>query len=196
MIIRSSHMQRAAVLIGIGIALCGCESIREAAGLNKNSPDEFAVLTKAPLVIPPDYNLMPPRPGAPPTNQTQPTETAESALFGEDPAKVASQITGNYSPGEKLLLAYAGIGNADPNIRQELASDNKAMIGADDTFTSDVLFWSKPKTDAAGKAVDADRAAAQIAAQKAGDAAGQASQPPAPKPEEKSGWFDGWFDWL
>ena len=30
-----------------------------------------------------------PRPGAPPTNQTQPTESAESALFGTDPDKVA-----------------------------------------------------------------------------------------------------------
>ncbi|MDE1937880.1 MAG: DUF3035 domain-containing protein [Alphaproteobacteria bacterium] len=193
MVIRSSYMLRAAVLIGVGIALCSCESMREAAGLNKNSPDEFAVLTKAPLVIPPDYNLMPPRPGAPPTNQTLPTESAESALFGEDPAKVASQITGNYSQGEKLLLAYAGIANSDPNIRQELASDNKAMVGADDSFTNEVLFWDEKKKDTAGTAVNADEAAAQLAAKKAGD---KNPEQAAPKPQEKSGWFDGWFDWL
>jgi hypothetical protein len=49
--------------------LVGCDSIREAAGITKEPPDEFAVVTKAPLVIPPDYNLRPPKPGAAPTNQ-------------------------------------------------------------------------------------------------------------------------------
>ncbi|MBU6297557.1 MAG: DUF3035 domain-containing protein [Alphaproteobacteria bacterium] len=193
MVIRSSHVLHAAVLVGVGMALCSCESIREAAGLEKNSPDEFAVLTKAPLVVPPDYNLMPPRPGAPPTNQTLPTEAAESALFGDDPAKVAAQIAGNYSQGERLLLAYAGIANADPNIRQELASDNKAMVGADDSFTNQVLFWTGPKQNTAGTPVNADQAAAQIAAKKADDAGGQ--NPPPPKKDD-GGWFDGWFDWL
>ena len=38
-------------------ALMGCQSLRDAAGLQKKSPDEFAVTTKAPLVIPPDFNL-------------------------------------------------------------------------------------------------------------------------------------------
>ena len=45
-------------------ALSGCDNLRQAAGLNKKSPDEFAVTTKAPLVIPPDFNLRPPMPGA------------------------------------------------------------------------------------------------------------------------------------
>ena len=52
--------------------LSGCESLRNAAGLTKKSPDEFAVTTKAPLVIPPDFNLRPPLPGAPPSNTRDP----------------------------------------------------------------------------------------------------------------------------
>ena len=67
--------------LGLGLAaLQGCQSFRDEAGLTKQSPDEFAVTTKAPLIIPPDFNLHPPKPGAPPTNQQSPTEAAQAAL--------------------------------------------------------------------------------------------------------------------
>src|SRR5882757_8914201 len=71
------------------VALMGCQSLRDAAGLQKKSPDEFAVTTKAPLVIPPDFNLRPPMPGAAPVNQTDPGVEAQQALFNtSDPATV------------------------------------------------------------------------------------------------------------
>ena len=60
------RMNAALVAALCAIALSGCSSIRDLAGLQKKSPDEFAVTTKAPLVIPPDFNLRPPMPGAPP----------------------------------------------------------------------------------------------------------------------------------
>jgi hypothetical protein len=193
--IRPSYMLRAAVLAGVGLALCGCDTIRDAAGMEKSPPDEFAVLTKAPLVVPPDYNLKPPRPGAAPTNQSDATDSAQAALYGSDPATIAASISGNYSEGEKLLMANAGVANADPIIRQHLQSDRKNMLGADDSFTDEILFWKGPKTDP-GKAVDADAEAKRIDAQKAGQTTGEAPKTEAPKQEEKSGWFDGWFDWF
>ncbi len=191
--VRSSHLLRAAVLVGVTIALCGCESIREAAGTTKEAPNEFAVLTKAPLVIPPDYNLMPPRPGAPPTNQTDPTTSAQVALFGSDPSVIAAANTATASDGETALLAKAGVANADPEIREHLASDRKAMVGSNDDFTNEVLFWKGPKKDN-GTAVDADAEAKRLDAQKAGRTGDQPAAPPQEK--EKSGWLDGWFDWL
>jgi hypothetical protein len=66
---RTRHLLRFAALGGMAFVLVGCDSIREAAGVTKEPPDEFAVVTKAPLVMPPDYNLRPPKPGAAPTNQ-------------------------------------------------------------------------------------------------------------------------------
>ena len=63
------------------LPLSGCDSLRRDAGLTKQSPDEFAVVTKAPLIIPPDFNLHPPAPGAPPLNQQGPTNFAQAALF-------------------------------------------------------------------------------------------------------------------
>jgi len=131
---------RAAALVAVAaVALTGCDTLRSAAGMEKSAPDEFAVTTKAPLVIPPDYNLRPPRPGAVPTNQVEPTEAAEDALFGNDPATIAAQLPSTYSESEKLLLANAKVQNIDPQIRQHLSSDRKSMLGADDGFTNDIL---------------------------------------------------------
>src|SRR3979409_373338 len=112
---------QALVLCLCATVLSGCDTLRNAAGLTKQSPDEFAVTTKAPLIIPPDFNLRPPSPGAAPLNQTDPTSSAEVAMFSTgDPATVAAQMPGNYSPSEKMLLANAGVQNADPTVRAQL----------------------------------------------------------------------------
>ena len=120
---RSTILFRVALLGLAGFPLlAGCDSLRDAAGLTKQSPDEFAVVTKAPLVIPPDFNLHPPSPGAAPLNQEDPTTAAQGALFnGTDPQTVAAGMRGNFTPGEKMLLANAGVQNADPTIRAESA---------------------------------------------------------------------------
>ncbi len=167
------------------LALAGCGGLREAAGLSKKSPDEFAVTTKAPLVIPPDFNLRPPMPGAPPANALDPSSNAEAALFTNvDPQTVANGMRGNYTPSEKMLLANAKVQRADPAIRARLNADQRAMVqNADRSFTDRVLNTSaSPDT---GKAINAD---AEIAkgAKKTGSAAARA------KKEESGGWFD-WF---
>ena len=45
-------------------------------------PDEFAVTRNAPLVVPPDFALTPPRPGEPDQSGTDPRAQALQALFG------------------------------------------------------------------------------------------------------------------
>jgi hypothetical protein len=185
------------VLLGtVVLSIGGCDTIRDAAGQTKDSPDEFAVVTKAPLVIPPDFNLRPPAAGAAPTNQIAPTQAAQAALFTADPAAVAASLPAAMSTGERYLLVKAGVQNADPAIRQEIASDAGATRAADDSFTNNLLFGSS--TPSAGTAVDADAEARRIDAQKAGGAATPApNAPPAatPPPEEKGSWWDDLFNW-
>ena len=161
--------------------LSGCDSMRRAAGLNKKSPDEFAVTTKAPLVIPPDFNLRPPLPGAPPTNTLDPSANAELALFSNtaDPQTVAAGMRGNYTPAERMFLANAKAQSADPGIRARLNADQRAAIqNADRSFTDRIL--STPATADTGKPVNAD---AEV---------NKGRKTTTPK-KEGSG---GWFDWL
>jgi hypothetical protein len=138
---RSEFYLRLAVLGAMALSLSACDSIRREAGLTKQAPDEFAVVTKAPLIIPPNFNLRPPAPGAPPLNQEGPTDSAQAALFnGSDPATVAAGMSPNLSLGERMLLATAGAQNTDPAIRAELQADSRsAAAAADQSFTDRVL---------------------------------------------------------
>ena len=171
-----------------GLALCfcasllsGCDSLRNAAGLTKKSPDEFAVTTKAPLVIPPDFNLRPPLPGAPPSNTRDPSTNAEMALFANvDPQVVAAGMAGNFTPGEKMLLANAKVQVSDPAIRARLNADQRAAVqNADRSFTERLLATRATADN--GKPVNAD---AEIAK----------GSKTAPKTRKKES--GGWFDWF
>ena len=42
------------------VFLVSCSQIRDSAGVNRKSIDEFKVVENPPLVIPPDFNLLPP----------------------------------------------------------------------------------------------------------------------------------------
>jgi hypothetical protein len=195
---RSRKILHLVLLCAVAAGISGCDSIRSAAGEGKDSPDEFAVVTKAPLVIPPDYNLRPPAAGAGPTNQLEPTQAAQAALFNSDPATVAASLPATMSTGERYLLANAGVQNADPAIRQEIAADMSSTRAADDSFTNSLLFGSTAPSGAAP--VDADAEARRIDAQKAGGttaAPPPPAAPPAPPPEEHhdSGWFGNLFNW-
>jgi hypothetical protein len=49
---------------------------------NRQRPDEFAVARNAPLVVPPEFALTPPRSGEADTGATDPRAQALQALFG------------------------------------------------------------------------------------------------------------------
>ncbi len=162
-------------------ALSGCDTMRRAAGLNKKSPDEFAVTTKAPLVIPPNFNLRPPLPGAPPANTLDPSSNAELALFqNTDPQTVAAQMKGNFSNGERMLLANARVQRADPGIRARLNADQRATVQNSDRSFTDRLLSTRATPDT-GRPVNAD---AEVNKGRKGSA---------PAPKKDSG---GWFDWF
>ncbi len=203
---------RVALLGGAALALLGCQSVREAAGVVKTPPDEFAVVTKAPLVIPPEYNLRPPKPGAPPTNQSSATDSAESVLTGDDPATIAASLPNTYSPGEKMLLANTGAAAADHGVRTQIAADTKAMSTASNSFTDTLLFRS-PQDPNAGHPLDADAEHTKLVAEKSDGTPIEGQTPSKRDPQEGAsidkqgnkagddkahaddGWFSGgWFD--
>lgn len=110
-------------LAAVGLTLCGCTSFREAIGAAKNPPDEFTVVTKAPLVMPPDFNLRPPQPGAAARNEPDSDALAREALFPQNAAAQAAALGTEYSEGEKFLLTRTNALAIDPNIRRRVTSD-------------------------------------------------------------------------
>ncbi len=60
---------------------------------NRSRPDEFAVQRQAPLVVPPDFALAPPTPGAPRPADSSTAQQAQTALFGSPQPRSAVETT-------------------------------------------------------------------------------------------------------
>ena len=152
----------AALVAAAGLA--GCQSTRTALGMTKVTPDEFRVVTKAPLVLPPDYSLRPPAPGEPRPQELQPESAARLALLGQRDAQ-------DRSGGEKLLASKAGADKADPLIRYVVDDEFGDVAHKEKSFADKVMFWrgsGSAKTDAAAAAetpapVDAAEEAERLA---------------------------------
>tara|TARA_B100001250_G_scaffold201762_1_gene172948 strand:+ start:65 stop:592 length:528 start_codon:yes stop_codon:yes gene_type:complete len=48
------------LLLSSSLFVVSCSKVRESAGVNRKNIDEFTVIENPPLVIPPDFNLLPP----------------------------------------------------------------------------------------------------------------------------------------
>ncbi|MCW3835202.1 DUF3035 domain-containing protein [Sphingomonas canadensis] len=120
---------RKLVLVTAGFALAATLSACGSRGLNRERPDEFAVARQAPLVIPPDYALVPPRPGAPRPQETTPQSQALDAMFGG---------TAPRSPGEAAALDSAGRNAADLGARSTAGSPGTNVIDKG-TTTRDIV---------------------------------------------------------
>ena len=48
------------LLLLSSVLVVSCSKVRESAGVNRKNIDEFSVIENPPLVIPPDFNLLPP----------------------------------------------------------------------------------------------------------------------------------------
>jgi hypothetical protein len=86
------------VLVAAGAASLGaCGS----AGIaNRERPDEFAVQRQAPLVVPPDFELVPPQPGAPRPAEGTAAQQALDALFGGPAPRSAIETSALRRAGE------------------------------------------------------------------------------------------------
>jgi hypothetical protein len=117
------------LLLAIAAVLAGCGS----SGLSdRNAPDEMAISRNAPLVVPQDFALAPPKPGAPRAAGTDAQSAAMEALFGPG-ARVPPK-----SPAEQQLLDKAGAGNTDPAIRSN-AGDPKTPTVNKGAFVRELL---------------------------------------------------------
>lgn len=149
-------------MFGAALILSSCgDSTKRALGLARKSPDEFAVVKRAPLSQPPDFTLRPPRPGAERPGVATPREQARQAIFrgeqrnatastrrNEGPPTTAApqgEVT-RTTPGESAFLARAGADNVAPDIRRTVDRENAALAEADLNFVQKLLNFD-PNVD-------------------------------------------------
>ncbi|MCS6932445.1 MAG: DUF3035 domain-containing protein, partial [Acetobacteraceae bacterium] len=86
------------------LAACGQDTARTL-GFTRDAPDEFAVVTRPPLSMPPVLGQLPePRPGASDTSDPR----AAGLLALAPGAALAGQAGGARTAGEQALIAQAG----------------------------------------------------------------------------------------
>jgi len=166
---RTAFLGTTLALLAMGLS--GCSDTRKALGIDKAPPDEFAVVAGSPLVMPPDFNLRPPRsPSDKPPSETA-AQAGRQTVFRASDNKAtsvslaaAAKTGSNGQPlslGEQALITKAGAAGVDPSIRQQVDKDT-AQINADNSggFVDSLLFWREPPPP--GEAVDAQREAQRL----------------------------------
>lgn len=99
-----------------GMLASGCAALG-----GTNSPDEFRVVKKAPLVIPPEYSLRPPDAGSGTPFEVDPSRAGTASAFGAD-------IGQNASVSERALVAAAGANAVSPVIREQVDWEEARVI--------------------------------------------------------------------
>jgi hypothetical protein len=185
----------AIVVAAATIGLAGCGGVKESLGGAKQAPDETAITTRAPLVVPATFDLKAPQPGAPRPQDSDVASAAQKVLGGPPKQTVASE-------GEQALLNDSGAVKADPKVRQALR--NEAREGSKrKSYADGVLFWRGKKGDP-GNPLDAGEEAERLNAAMPAKPAepviekGNASTETAPaeKKKKKDDESGGWFDWF
>lgn len=125
------------VLLSAALMLSGCESVKKQVGAGRHSPDEFAVVKRAPLTLPPEYSLRPPSADyIPPASEA--TQQARSVLMGEAAASAAAK-----GSADQAFLARTGAQQADPDIRAAINRDNGYIALQNRTVADRLIFWSE-----------------------------------------------------
>lgn len=176
----SHGMIRLGILGLAALTLSGCVLFD---GSRRNGPDEFGVVTRAPLSQPPDYALRPPRAGAKRPNEVSPRDQAKSGLLrvsarngdstvalanGAYSAKAASTANGGaalgqidgLSRGEEALLRQADALDVDPDIRV-IVDRETGRVTEDESLVDKLVFW-KGKDAKSGKVIDPKREADRL----------------------------------
>ena len=118
------------LLIGGSVLLSACGG----SGIfNRDRPDEMAVQRQAPLVVPPDFSLVPPQPGAPRPMEGTAQQRALEAMFG-----------GSAPRSDVEAGALGKVGTAAPGIRSAVGDEGTNAVSKG-TVTRDIL--SAPEGD-------------------------------------------------
>ena len=122
-----------AVCLAASSLVAGCGDFKKTIGLEPTLPDEFAVESRAPLTLPPDFDLRPPSPGAPRPQEKASNQQAKQAIEQAGPGEPGKQ-----APDFRLRRSEDGL--PDIGRRSAQAPDPNAVVG-DQSLSSKLLGY-------------------------------------------------------
>ncbi|CDK99978.1 DUF3035 domain-containing protein [Magnetospirillum gryphiswaldense] len=158
---QKSSLRAAALMAVAALALSGCAETKRAMGYDKAPPDEFQVVSRAPLTMPPDFTLRPPTPGMERPQEGNVRDQARRALTGNPRANTPIATQGR-TQGDVALLKKAGAEQINPEIRLLVNKETQSLADADKSFTDKLVFWRKPEGVGAGEQLNAGQEAQRL----------------------------------
>jgi hypothetical protein len=132
MVIAGANRLLALVACAVMVMLVSaCSNWKQAIGIEPTSPDEFAVESRAPLTLPPDFDLRPPQPGASRPQESSVASRAQGVVDNAGPGAPGQQASGT--------LHYTGNNLADPNAQIADQSLAAKLLQTTDTNTNAVV---------------------------------------------------------
>ena len=119
------------IIVLVVMMLNSCSKVRDSAGVTRKSMDEFEVVENPPLIIPPDFNLLPPDQLEEKNIDDIEKELAEEILFGLDENEIQTVI--QLSTMNKIL-SDAGALEVNSSIREEIDQEFAQEIKTDGIF--------------------------------------------------------------
>ncbi len=118
----------AVACVSLSLLLPGCTDLRRAIGIDRVGPDEFAVESRAPLTIPPEFDLRPPQPGAPRPQEVTAADRARRVIDTAGPGEPGKQATAG------LRIPAGGAGGPQPDTSRQVGEQSLAakLLGAND----------------------------------------------------------------
>ncbi len=153
------------LLIATLCTLTACSTAREELGLNRQSPDEFSVLKRAPLTLPPSYTLRPPSSGEVNVASDNAQTQAKRVILGQDTA--SNTAPSSTSTGTQMFLNQAGADKANPEIRSTLDRETAVLSTTNKTVAEKLLFWTGDEN--APMTTEADKLDASAEAERLND---------------------------
>ena len=127
------------------IGLAGCGQLADTFGYGKNPPDEFAIIRKSPLIIPPDYQLKPPLTNLEGLQRLPEQNDARAVLLTNAlPPPADTEL----SQGERKLLMMAGASNSSDSIRAQIDRDGQTVVRKKGNFVERLLGFGKDDVEA------------------------------------------------
>ena len=116
------------------LILNGCSKVRESAGVNRKSIDEFKVVESPALIIPPDFNLLSSDQLIKKTNNNMAQDLSQEILFGLDENQIKEKI--QLSTMNQLLLKSGAL-DVSSSIREEIDAEFSQELKTDGIFQND-----------------------------------------------------------
>ncbi len=127
----------------LSLFLASCNAVRQSAGVNRKVIDEYSVIENPPLVIPPDFNLIPPEQLESKNIDNVDSDLAKEILFGLENDE--SSIEKNQTL-LNVIVNQTGASEVDINIRENI---NQEFAGEKSTLTDETVFKNEDELNQA-----------------------------------------------